>query len=72
MITDTGPELLRLGEVASLMAISRSQAYQLALDGRLPGVVRIGTSVRIHRRTLLAWLDAQSRTPAVSSGGRGA
>lgn len=63
MIADTAPELLRLGEVASLMSISRSQAYQLALDGRLPGVVRIGTSVRIHRRTLLAWLDAQSRGP---------
>ncbi len=51
--------LLKMNDVATLLAVSRAQAYVLAASGQLPGVVRIGTSVRVSRRALEAWIAAQ-------------
>jgi excisionase family DNA binding protein len=59
-----GPILLRLPEVAELIACSRSKTYELAARGDLPGVVRIGGSVRVHRPTLLGWLAGEANGKA--------
>ena len=55
--------LLRPAEAAELLSISRSRLYSLARAGELPGVVRVGGSVRIHRGTLEAWLVEQATRP---------
>jgi excisionase family DNA binding protein len=51
--------LLRVPEVARMLGIARSLAYQMARDGRLPAI-RIGTAVRVPRRRLEAWIEARS------------
>lgn len=52
------PELLRVAEAAAVLALSRTKVYEMADRGQIP-VVRIGTAVRVPRRKLLAWIDAQ-------------
>lgn len=47
------PRFLRVPEVARLLRINRGRAYQMANDGSLPGVVRIGRSIRVDRLRLL-------------------
>lgn len=59
-LDDAGqPLLLTIGEAARALRISRSRMYELLGRGEIPGVVRIGRSVRISRRSLEAWVDAQ-------------
>lgn len=52
--------LIRPADAAALLSCSRSRIYELAQRGELPGVVRLGGSVRIHRPTLEAWLADQA------------
>lgn len=49
------PVMLRPGEVASLLALSRSEVYRLIERGQIPAV-RIGRSLRVPRR----WVDEQA------------
>jgi excisionase family DNA binding protein len=58
-ITANEPELLRVTEAAKLLALSRTKVYEMAERGEIP-VVRIGTAVRVPRRRLLEWIDAQT------------
>lgn len=52
--------LLRPAEAAALLGISRSRLYELARAGDLAGVLRIGTTIRVHRGILEAWLIEQA------------
>lgn len=40
--------LLRMPEVAEILSVSRSHAYKLIAEGRLP-VIRLGRAVRVPR-----------------------
>ncbi len=61
------PILLTMKAAADRLSISRSKAYELALDGRLPGVIRVGQSLRVSRAKLDAWIDqAASEVPATA------
>lgn len=51
------PSLLRAEEVAKLLNISRSKTFALMSAGALPGIVRIGRSVRVSRTVLERWID---------------
>ena len=62
------PALLRIPELAEYLAISRSKAYQLVAADALPGIVRIGASVRVHRAILAAWLEAQAAGDSAAEG----
>lgn len=33
-------------------------------SGEVPGVIRIGKSIRVHKPTLLAWLEARAKGEA--------
>jgi excisionase family DNA binding protein len=48
--------LLRVHEVAERLAISRSMAWRLTAEGRLP-VVRIGRAIRIRPADLEAYIE---------------
>lgn len=49
------PVLIRLDEAARLLGLGRSKTFEMAARGELPGVVRFGRSVRIHRAALERW-----------------
>ena len=51
-------EWLKVAEVAEVLRIARSRAYELVADGDIPSV-RIGRSVRVNRRELERWLEGQ-------------
>jgi excisionase family DNA binding protein len=51
-------EYLKVPEVAAVLRIARSRAYELVADGEIPSV-RIGRSIRVSRRELDRWLKGQ-------------
>ena len=61
------PELLHVEEAARLLHIGRTRAYEMTQSGEMPGLIRIGRSVRISRRRLLAWIDEQANPAAASA-----
>ena len=58
---------MTVGEVAAFLRLSRPAVYKMVERGQLPGVVRIGTGVRIEREVLVHWLH-QNRTPSLIGG----
>jgi excisionase family DNA binding protein len=57
--------LLRPVEVAELLGIGRSRAYELIGSGVVPAI-RIGSSVRVPVDSLKAWVDSQADETAKS------
>lgn len=55
---DEQHEWLKVPEVAELLRVSRSRAYELVADGEIPAV-KIGRSVRVSRKELDRWLEDQ-------------
>jgi excisionase family DNA binding protein len=51
------PLLLRAGEAAQLLNVSRSAMYELVASGQVP-VIRLGPSVRVVRKELEGWVEA--------------
>jgi len=60
--------LLRAGEVAKALGLSRSKAYAMMAAEVVP-TVRFGRSVRVPAAALEAWINANTRQPAVGSDG---
>jgi len=62
MTDDAKPEplLLHVTEAARLLGCSRSKAYELVATESIP-TVRLGRSVRVPRRALEAWIEANTR-----------
>ncbi len=48
---------LTVPEAARLLRINRGKAYEMANDGTLPGVVRLGRTIRVDRERLIAGLQ---------------
>jgi excisionase family DNA binding protein len=67
MTSSIQPLLLRPSEVARLLAVSRSRTYEMIARGELPGIVRIGRSVRVSRQALVDWIDRQAAEPTGDS-----
>ena len=53
--------LLTVGEVVDTTGFSRSFVHKMIAEGRLPGVVRLGRTVRVSADALRAWVDEQSK-----------
>ena len=53
---DTLPDVLTVPEVASMLRISRGAAYEAARRGKIPGVRRVGRSIRVSKRAVVDWL----------------
>jgi excisionase family DNA binding protein len=51
------PTLLKIEQAARVLNVGRTRAYQMAADGSLPGVVRIGKSIRVNVRALDRWIE---------------
>lgn len=52
--------LLRPGEVAETLGLGRTRTYELIERGELPGIVRIGKSVRVSADALREWIRQQA------------
>lgn len=50
------PAVLTVDELARLLRVERKTVYTLIAQGELPGVRRVGRSIRIFRRAVLDWL----------------
>ncbi len=50
------PPALTVDEAARLLRVNRKTLYDAVRDGRVPGVIRMGRSIRIGRDALLGWL----------------
>ena len=59
-----GPALLlRAEEGARLVNVSRSKFFLMMQRGEVPGVVRLGRSVRVSRFALERWVREQAGEP---------
>jgi excisionase family DNA binding protein len=52
-------ELLTVKELAEILRIGRSSAYELCRQNAFP-VVRVGKSIRIPKGALLDWVERES------------
>ncbi len=50
------PHFLTVPEAARLLRINRGRAYEMAGNGTLPGVIRLGRTIRVDRERLIAGL----------------
>ena len=50
------PVVLTVDELAILLRIERKTAYAAIANGEIPGVCRVGRSIRILRQAVLDWL----------------
>jgi len=62
-VEDDSVVLLRAVEVAKLLGVSRSLAYEMMATGRLP-VVRIGRAVRVPKVALAEWIRRKTESAA--------
>lgn len=53
------PRTYKVEEIAKILGIGRSSAYNLIREGQFK-TVRIGTSIRISKKSFDEWLDQQS------------
>lgn len=49
-------DVLTVEELAARLRIGRRQAYEAIRRGEIPGVIRIGRSLRISSHAVSAWL----------------
>ena len=50
------PSVMTVDELAALLRIERKTAYAAIANGEIPGVCRVGRSIRILRQAVLDWL----------------
>lgn len=62
---------LTVPEVAQLLRINRGRAYSMANDGTLPGVIRLGRTIRVDRVRLIAGLRGNQHDPMSEVARRG-
>ncbi|SEN36674.1 DNA binding domain-containing protein, excisionase family [Stigmatella aurantiaca] len=59
------PEFLTVDEAAALLRVNRKTLYESIRLEQVPGVVRIGKSLRIRRAALLESSPGKGRDPAL-------
>lgn len=58
-MTKIEPKTYRVEDICKLLNIGRSSAYNLVREGHFK-TVRIGTSIRISKKSFDEWLEAQN------------
>ncbi len=49
---------LTITEVASLLRLAERTVYAMLREGRIPGTAKAGGKWRVHRATLIEWMEA--------------
>lgn len=53
----TAADIITVDELAECIGANRKTVYRWFNAGQLPGARRLGRSIRIHKPTVLAWLE---------------
>ena len=61
------PAVLTVEEAAALLRVNRKTLYEAIQTSALPGVIRLGRSIRISRTALVHWLRGNGG-PALGDG----
>lgn len=64
---DSTDPLLRIGEAADILNVSRPMVYKLMDEQGLPFVQLTPTCKRIRRSALFAWIDARASSAGEAS-----
>lgn len=64
------PDMATVPEVARLLQVSDNQGYLLVKRGEIPSV-RLGGTIRVPKRALVAWMDAAADPPGLRVVGEG-
>ena len=59
---DRYPDILTPQETQEILRISRATFFRLVGEGKLPGAVKVGSSWRVVRDKLRAWLGSESES----------
>lgn len=54
---------ITVDELAKLLRLNRDTAYKAVAERQVPGVRRIGRTIRIHRQSLMAWIEGADIAP---------
>lgn len=60
------PLILTVDELAVLLRVNRKTVYAAIREGAIPGVVRVGGTIRISRDVVLAWTAGEGRVSSSS------
>ena len=66
----TDEATIKVPVVASLLNVGINQAYAAIDRGEIPGVLRLGRSIRVSVPALRNWLDPSSSLEGVTRGDR--
>ena len=58
------PAVLTVDELALLLRVDRKTAYAAVTRGEVPGVRRLGRTIRVHRESVITWLRDGHGAPA--------
>lgn len=58
-LVQTERSVITVDELASVLEVGRSAAYEAVDRGQVPGVIRVGRRIRISVPALVAWLAPQ-------------
>jgi excisionase family DNA binding protein len=61
------PEFLTVEEAAELLRVNRKTLYEAIRLAQVPGVARIGKTLRLRRAALLEWTAGKGRDSALGS-----
>jgi excisionase family DNA binding protein len=64
---ETAPACLTVEEAAELLRVNRKTLYEAIRLKQIPGVARIGNTLRIRRAALLEWTAGKGRDSALGS-----
>lgn len=53
-------EFVTVAELALLLRLAPQTVWRKVRSGKMPGVVRFGRSIRLHRHTVLSWAKAST------------
>lgn len=59
---DRLPSMLTVDEASAFLRVNRKTVYEAVKNGSLPGAVRLGSTIRISKSALLAWMARQPRS----------
>lgn len=64
------PPILTVDELAAFLRLNRKSVYAAISGGEIPGVRRIGGTIRVNRDSVLDWLAGEGRVPSSRSNSR--
>ena len=64
---DERSEVLTVPELCRLLRMSKNTVYEGLKTGKIPGEIRVGRAVRVHRDTVLSWMAKAASDAAEQS-----